>query len=122
MTISIRTISVSTAGFWLAATAASWAVAGPLFAAGVALTGGLMVFNLQLWVWVCRRLIAATVAGEGAGLSGAAIALKLLIVLTALFGLLAIFPPASVLIGSSVAVAGIVSQAALALHPRFGEG
>ncbi len=84
------------------------------FAAGVAMTGGVMMGNFLAWTWIIRRVMQGTLSEDTGTVVQAAIVLglKFLLIAGTTLGLVIFFPPVSVLVGSSVVVAAIMAHAA----------
>ncbi len=80
-------------------------------ALGVALSGGLVLLNLVLWIVVGRHAVAAVRAGRPAALAGVFYVGKLALLVGGLWLLSSHFPPAAVLTGASVLVASTLMVA-----------
>jgi len=114
MNVNPRTISsVSIVLLGLMVCAAWWRV-DVNFAAGVAMTGGVMMGNFLAWTWIVRRVMQGTLSEDTGTVVQAAIllGLKFLLIAGTTLGLVIFFPPVSVLVGSSVVVAAIMAHAA----------
>lgn len=111
MTMTPKTLIVS-AG----ALAALLVVLGGLgfgvdFAAGVAVSAGLVLVNLLAWVAVGRRLVTAVLTGRPPVLGTVLLVGKLGLLVAGVLVAAATFPPLSVLLGSSAVVGAILAWA-----------
>jgi len=106
MILNTQTLLLSSAALLGLLTLVGLGVGGMSFAAGVLLTGLLMVGNLALWRHVLR--------GEPAALPSLLFVIKFLLLAACLAVLQDLFPMASVVLGASVVVGAILLWAGLA--------
>lgn len=124
MNVSPRTLTLSAAAMLVAATLVGAVAVDTDFGGGIAATGALMLVNLLLWTATVRGLFAASLSGRPPLLAGLLYTIKLLILGLGLALFCAYFPPASVLIGTSVVVTGVLVHAVIGMGTQLqvGEG
>jgi hypothetical protein len=99
-------------------------IGGVEFAAGVAVSGGLVLANLLVWAFVVRGLLRSAATGEGSALPVLTHVLKFGLLVLTLWWLGGRFPFEAVAMGSSVVVSAILLHAILGLRSELqvGEG
>ena len=124
MNVSPRTLTLSAAFVLVAAATVGTIVIDSEFGGGIAATGALMMVNLLLWTATVKGLFAATLRGRSPVLPAVLYSLKLPLLAAGLVLLCSVFPPSSVMIGSSVVVFGILGHAAVGMSTELqvGEG
>lgn len=101
-------------GLLVLATAAAAMVSGAEAGGGVALAGGLVLVNFQLWQWVGRTAFAAVLEGRSPALAAALWGGKLALLVGGIAFLVSTYPAPAVALGCSVVVGALLLQAAAA--------
>ena len=124
MIVSLRTLTLSSAIVMVVASVVGAVVVDTNFGGGIAATGALMLVNLLLWTATVKGLFAAYLTESAPVLPAALYSLKLLVLAVGLALLCSVFPIASVVIGASVVVFGILGHAAVGVGTELqvGEG
>ena len=124
MNITPRTLALSATVIWLVASVLAVIAAGPVFAAGVALAGALMLVNFALWVRIGRRLVEYALARGTQWPALLLYAFKIMVLVSTLGGLMWFYDPLAVIVGSSIIVAAVLPLGAVAFHTplQIGEG
>ena len=115
MKVTPRTIATSALAILAVLVACSWAIEGQGFAAGVGISGLLVVANLGLWTWMVRGVLAAGEVGAGPAAMGVYTVLKMLFLFGGVFALCQLFSPAAVAIGASAVGGAVMVLAAVGL-------
>jgi hypothetical protein len=113
MILSPKTILLGALVLLLVGSAALVGLDGSAAGLGCLAAGSVAMLNFWMWELALRRLVDGAVRGGGAGGATGFVVVKMGGLVLAVFGLVAVFPLHSVLLGVSVVVAAILLNAAL---------
>ncbi len=82
------------------------------FARGVLISGGILLGNLLIWIWVVRRLLQIGVYRSSPMAMSLFLFLKLTLLATLMFIVVQYYPPISVVVGNSVVVLTVLLPSA----------
>lgn len=124
MIVSLRSLSRSAALVLVLMSAVGAGIGGIDFAAGVAVSGAVVVVNLGIWGFVVRGLLRAVVSGQSAVLPALTHVIKFGLLCLSFWWLGSHFPLEAVVMGSSVVVAAIMLHAIVGIRTELqvGEG
>lgn len=115
MTLTTTTLAASATAVVVVGSFASLLLAGVDFAAGVAVSGALMLVNLALWKVAVGRMIAGALGQGGTVWTVLIIGFKYAFLMVGLFALVRIYDGGAVLLGCSAVVVAVLGLAVIAL-------